>query len=90
MTEVGVRELKARLSEHLRRAEAGEQLIVTDRGKAIATIGPIEKAARAPWLAQLVAEGTVRYDGGKPLGLMRRVRLKGGATVSAAIVEDRR
>ena len=40
MTQIGVRALKAQLSEHLRRAHAGERYVVTDRGAAIATIGP--------------------------------------------------
>ncbi len=36
--EVGVRDLKARLSEFLGRAVAGEQVVVTDRGAPIARI----------------------------------------------------
>jgi len=40
MTQIGVRALKAQLSEHLRRAQAGERYLVTDRGAAIATLGP--------------------------------------------------
>ena len=90
MAQVGVRELKARLSEHLRRAHGGEQLTITDRGQAIATLGPVDRAERPRWLAQLVAEGRMRYGGGRPLGLEPRVRLKGGASVSKAIIEDRR
>jgi len=35
---VGVRELKAKLSEYLARAAAGDQVVVTDRGKPIARI----------------------------------------------------
>jgi prevent-host-death family protein len=40
MTHVGVRALKAQLSEHLRRVQAGERYLVTDRGVVIATLGP--------------------------------------------------
>jgi prevent-host-death family protein len=94
MAEIGVRELKARLSEHLRRAQAGERLVVTDRGRPIATLGPaddVEKPAHPAWLQQLAAEGRVRLGtGGKPLGMHPRVKLKGGATVSQAVIEDRR
>jgi prevent-host-death family protein len=35
---VGVRDLKAKLSEYLGRAAAGEQIIVTDRGRPVARI----------------------------------------------------
>jgi prevent-host-death family protein len=36
--EVGVRELKAKLSEYLRRAGDGESVVVTDRGRPVARI----------------------------------------------------
>ena len=90
MAQVGVRELKARLSEHLRRAQDGERIVITDRGEAIATLGPVDRKERPEWLAALVAEGRVRWGGGKPLGLTPRVRLKKNASLSDAIIEDRR
>jgi prevent-host-death family protein len=40
--EVGVRELKARLSEYLGRAAAGEELVVTDRGRPVARLVPLD------------------------------------------------
>jgi prevent-host-death family protein len=39
--DVGVRELKQRLSEYLDRAARGERIIVTDRGRPKATLGPL-------------------------------------------------
>ncbi len=39
--DVAVRELKAKLSAYLRRAAEGEMITVTDRGKPIATLGPV-------------------------------------------------
>jgi antitoxin (DNA-binding transcriptional repressor) of toxin-antitoxin stability system len=38
MITVGIREIKNRLSEYLRRAKAGERIIVTERGKPVAVI----------------------------------------------------
>jgi antitoxin (DNA-binding transcriptional repressor) of toxin-antitoxin stability system len=38
MIAVGIRELKDRLSEFLRRVAAGEEILVTDRGKVVAEI----------------------------------------------------
>lgn len=40
--EVGVRELKAKLSEYLGRAAAGEELVVTDRGRPVARLVPLD------------------------------------------------
>jgi prevent-host-death family protein len=37
---VGVRELKAQLSEYLRRVKAGETVIITERGRPIGGIVP--------------------------------------------------
>jgi prevent-host-death family protein len=41
MTQVGVRELRQRASELLRRVEAGETFEVTDRGRPIAVLAPL-------------------------------------------------
>jgi prevent-host-death family protein len=46
MADVGVRELKQRLSEYLDRAERGELLRVTDRGRPKALLGPLPGRAR--------------------------------------------
>ena len=39
---VGVRELKNRLSEYLRFVKAGEEILVTDRGKIVARLSSAE------------------------------------------------
>jgi prevent-host-death family protein len=54
---VGIRDLKAHLSDYLRRAAEGETLQVTDRGRPIALITPV---APADPLARAVEEGWVR------------------------------
>ena len=41
MTSIGVRELRQRASEFLRRVEAGETIEVTDRGRPVALLCPI-------------------------------------------------
>jgi prevent-host-death family protein len=43
MKSVGIREAKARLSELARAAANGHATIITDYGKPVATIGPIEQ-----------------------------------------------
>ena len=42
MTRVGVRELRQRASELLRRVQAGETFEVTDRGRPVAHLGPVK------------------------------------------------
>jgi prevent-host-death family protein len=54
MASVGIRELRQRASELLRRVEAGETFEVTDRGRPVAILAPV--AARGP-LARLRAAG---------------------------------
>ena len=39
--DVGIRELKAKLSEYLERAAQGERIRVTDRGRPKAVLGPL-------------------------------------------------
>jgi prevent-host-death family protein len=48
MKSVGIREAKPRLSELARAAAKGEATVLTDYGKPIAVIGPIEPAAEEP------------------------------------------
>lgn len=44
MASVGVRELRQRASELLRRVEAGETIEVTDRGRPVALLTPVPEA----------------------------------------------
>jgi prevent-host-death family protein len=45
MTRIGIRELRQRASDYLRRVEAGETIEVTDRGRPIALLTPIPSAS---------------------------------------------
>ena len=44
MTSIGIRELRQRASEFIRRVEAGETIEVTDRGRPVALLSPIPDA----------------------------------------------
>lgn len=61
MRVVGIRELKDRLSEHLRRVRAGEEVLITDRGEVIAELRPparIRRGTKIPaGVAALAREG---------------------------------
>jgi prevent-host-death family protein len=86
--QVGVRELKNHLSEHLRRVRGGRELIITDRGKVVARLVPAPEPPA--WLRKMIAEGKVSWGGGpKPRGL-RGVRLRGKGPTAAEIVIQQR
>jgi antitoxin (DNA-binding transcriptional repressor) of toxin-antitoxin stability system len=61
---VGVKVLKNKLSEYVRLAASGETVLVTDRDRVVAELGP-PRAGRAPYLsdallAEAVREGWMR------------------------------
>jgi prevent-host-death family protein len=90
MDTVGIRELKAHLSRHLKRVRSGARLMVTERGRSIATISPVETSADVAWVHRLVAEGRAHWSGGKPAGCARSVPVAPGRSVSDAVLEDRK
>ena len=89
MESVGIRELKAHLSRHLKRVRSGTRLMVTERGRSIATISPVEAPADVDWAHRLVAEGRAHWSGGKPVGSRRPVHIGDAHKVSEAVLEDR-
>ena len=54
---VGVAELRQNLSKYLRRVERGERLLVTDRNRPVAELGP--PPSTGPALDELIAAGRV-------------------------------
>ena len=89
MEKVGVRELKIHLSRHLKRVQSGTRLLVTDRGRSIATISPVAAPIDVEWAHRLVAEGEAHWNGGKPTGAARPARVT-GQPASSIVLEDRR
>ena len=89
METVGIRELKTHLSRHLKRVRAGTRLLITERGRSIATINPVEAPADVDWAHQLVAEGHAHWNGSKPTGARRPPKIT-GKTASSIVLEDRR
>lgn len=89
MSHIGVRELKAQLSRQLKRVQRGSRLTITDRGRAIAVLSPVEAQAGAEWAWRMVAAGKASWSGGKPRGLTPLANARGKAT-SEMVIEDRR
>jgi len=61
MTRIGVRELRQHASRWLARVQAGESFEVTDRGRPVALLVPVQSR---PGLARLEAEGLLSGGGG--------------------------
>jgi antitoxin (DNA-binding transcriptional repressor) of toxin-antitoxin stability system len=59
MRTVGLKTLKNKLSEYVRLAAAGETVVVTDRGRIVAEIGPPHPPAES-WRERGIREGWVR------------------------------
>ena len=82
--DIGVRELKSKLSAAIQRASAGELITVTDRGRPVAVLGPplgmvdLGVAIEQGWLTPASAEG---------LGPARRYAAR--MPVVDALTEDR-
>jgi prevent-host-death family protein len=88
--QIGVRELKDKLSATLARVRRGEAITVTDRNRPVAVIVPAKGVEDADAVVRtLVKSGRLAWSGGKPAGLEDAPRVR-GSSVSDAVLEDRR
>jgi prevent-host-death family protein len=77
MKTVPVAELKASLSSYLRRVKAGEDVIVTERGRPIARLTPAGTTGWPAHLEAMAAQGLITTGAGKlPAGFWRLPRPK--------------
>jgi prevent-host-death family protein len=86
---VGVRELKAGLSEFLRRVQRGESITVTDRGRPVAVLRPIIDDTLSAALSAMVADGSANWSGGSPRFPTNPRPNKSEKLVSETILEER-
>lgn len=93
MASAGIKDLKNRLTYYLRRTKQGEEIVVTERGRPIAVIQPIQSVERTvsleARLARLAAQGFLTLPKRRPSGRVRRVKVP-GPPLSKIILEDRR
>ena len=83
MTRIGIRELRQKASEYLRRVEGGETIEVTDRGRPVALLTPIPEA---PPLERLRAAGDVDAASGSMDDLPAPLPLAPGQEPPSAIL----
>ena len=81
---VGIAELRQNLSEYLRRVERGERLVVTDRNRPVAELGPPPATGDA--LDRLIAAGRVS----RPLrrGLPEPLQLDADARALSSALDE--
>ena len=89
MYRIGIRQLKNRLSYYMGQVKKGEQVTVTDHGRAIAVIVPTEETEAVERLMGLVKEGFASWEGGKPTGSSYPVPLR-GKPLSDIVIKGRR
>lgn len=97
MESAGVAQLKARLSEYLSRVKAGEEVLVTDRGRPVARLVPVgagyapDNEAELARLREMEREGLVRLGSGRlPERFFEKERpADPGGILRKAVLEER-
>jgi prevent-host-death family protein len=82
MDRLGVRDLRINAAAAIRRAEAGERIVITVAGRPAAQLGPLEPLGGWPTLDDLAARGLLlpprrhdRPDPGEPVPVWAGARL---------------
>ena len=66
MQTAAISELKARLSEYLNKVKAGAEVLITDRGKPVARLVPVHRAATLKEsLKKMEKQGLIKLGSGK-------------------------
>ena len=86
---VGVRELKARLSEYLRQVKQGRTLVITERGKPVGRLVPVGQSLDEK-LEGMRKAGQIEWSGKRLRPMKPVARVKHGFSVADLLIEDRR
>jgi len=93
MPTAAVSDLKARLSEYLKRVRGGAEILITDRGKPVARLVPVSRAKISrEALAQMEKQGLIKIGSGKlpkDFWSMPRPKDPEGSVLSALLDERR-
>lgn len=85
---VGIRELKATLSERIREVKAGRTLVVTEHGNPVARLIP-EPVPLVERVETLRKAGSVAWSGRRLRRSRPEARARGSRTVAGIVVENR-
>ena len=93
MIKVGIRELKNRLSEHLRIVRGGEEILITDRGEVVAEMRQatsVPGTAAYPGLVRHARAGRVRLGAPNRRDLYARVTSSSPAGIVTRLLDEER
>ena len=90
--EIGIRELKDRLSEILHRASAGEKITITHHGRPLCEISPTELAQikRPPYLTKAIEEGWLTPGKGGKLQAFTPIKPKKSGKSTTELLRESR
>ena len=89
---VGIRDLKARLSEYLRQVKHGDIIVITEHGKPVGRLYPDHSTAKSveERTLELVKAGLVAWNGKKLPARKPVVVNRSDKLLSDIIIEERR
>jgi prevent-host-death family protein len=87
--QMGLREANQHFSKAIRAVKAGKEVVLTERGRPIAVISPLNASGEEAVLRRLEAVGLLRRATRRgPMPPVRRMRIR-GKPLSVTIREDR-
>lgn len=87
MAEVGVAQLRRELKDWLDRAQSGDEVVITERGRPVARLSGIDVA---PLLDQLTEQGQISSPPSSARHTAQgRKRVQAGGSVAELIVDER-
>ena len=90
MKTAAISEIKAKLSDFLNQVKAGEEVLITDRGKPVARLSPLAKTRSSAHPAILEKQGLIRLGSGKlpkNIGTLPRAKDDAGLVLKALLEE---
>jgi prevent-host-death family protein len=85
---VGIRELKAHLSQYMAKVKNGTVIEVTEHGRIVGRIVPAGEDL-SERLAAMQSAGMIRWSGRKPKSVKPAKALEGGRSIASIIVDER-
>lgn len=89
MERVGIRNIKNFLSHYIGKVKNGKIIEITDRGKPVAKLVPVDTKFPSE-IIEILDKKFAVWDGGKPKGSLILHSLEEGRRISDIVSEDRR
>jgi len=87
-TTIGIRDLKAHLSNYVQQAKSGNVVVITERGQPVARLTPIRPTIEQR-LDELIEAGLLEWSGQRLSPSTPVIATRGNKTVAELLLEDR-